>query len=72
MYKAETTIKYQSLAKSKTSNLSIAFPVWQLEGKNFGCGSQEDITIGRNKTIFYLSLPAPGGTYLSCRQTFNC
>lgn len=70
--KAETAIKYQSLAKSRTSNLSIAFPVWQLKGKNFGCGSQDDIIIEINKTMFYLSLPAPGGTYMSCRQTFHC
>lgn len=37
--------------ESNTSNLSIAFPVWQLKGKNFGCGSQDDIIIGRNKTV---------------------
>lgn len=29
--------------------------MWQLKGKNFGSGSQDDIIIGRNKTMFSLS-----------------
>lgn len=26
-------------------------PVWQLKGKNFGCGRQDDIIVERNKTV---------------------
>lgn len=70
--KAETTIKHQSPQSQKLPIWSMeVFPVWQLKGKNFGCGRQDDIIIGRSKTVTIspfqdlVALTCPVGRYFT-------